>query len=73
MNRQERRQKNKQEISVQTTNTSVWNYPIPPPSDFEKYPEDVRKTFLSEWEKQGDHRRKSEIEIIKNKTMEIIS
>ena len=67
MNRQDRRN-NKDLIHASQT---VWNYPIPPASEFEKYPDDVRKVFLSEWEKQGEHRRKSEIAVIENKSKEI--
>lgn len=69
MSRNDHRNRNQNHVQIQRQ--SVWSYPVPPPESFEKYPEDVRKVFLSEWEKQGEHRRKTELILTETKAKDV--
>lgn len=63
MNRHDKR--SKQQLQTQGKENffqaQSWNYPIPPPDDFQKFPPEIQKAFLTEWEKEGDHRRNREL------------
>ena len=51
----------------QTVSVTAWSAPLPPPQDFNAYPESIQDRMMTIWEKEVHHRcdyRQKELEVV---------
>ena len=71
MNRHDKRSQSRQQQVTVSHAQKVWNYPVPPPEELSQYSEEMQKLFSKEWEKEADHRRSMDREVLRVQEIDI--